>query len=294
MSDVRDLMGRYAAGELTEGEKRLLFEAALGDQELFEELAGEHELKQLLDQQGVKPSLIAALTPRPKPAIWSWRWVAATSAAAAAVLLGVLYFRPPGPRQMAEVKAPVAVSAQVPRLEPPPASEAAPVATAKARPGEPTAAIPAASPALPEAPPQLNSPTPPAPQSLGAPAVTALRSIARTTVTDRFGFDYEVAEDRKIRVTTASSGFLSVNAAISGASPQIIVANQPSQAGSTSELDIPARATLVTVVFSAQPVAQETQAGAIGGALDARSGTKTDPNPTANSRVTAVIPVNPQ
>ena len=59
--EVRKLLGGYAAGTLTEEERRALFEAALTDQELFNELAREQALKELLDEPGARRQLLAAL-----------------------------------------------------------------------------------------------------------------------------------------------------------------------------------------------------------------------------------------
>jgi len=40
--EIRKLIGGYATGTLTAAEQKLLFDAALDDQELFDELAREH------------------------------------------------------------------------------------------------------------------------------------------------------------------------------------------------------------------------------------------------------------
>lgn len=50
--EIRGLIGGYATGSLSEAEQKLLFEAALDDQELFDELAREQALKELLGRQG--------------------------------------------------------------------------------------------------------------------------------------------------------------------------------------------------------------------------------------------------
>ena len=61
--DARKLLGGYATGSLTEAERTALFEAALEDQDLFDELAGEQVLKEVLDEPGARQRLIAALEP---------------------------------------------------------------------------------------------------------------------------------------------------------------------------------------------------------------------------------------
>ncbi len=52
--EIRKLIGGYATGSLTEAERKPLFEAALEDQELFDELAREQALKEMLDEPGAK------------------------------------------------------------------------------------------------------------------------------------------------------------------------------------------------------------------------------------------------
>lgn len=60
--EAKQLLGGYATGSLTESERKALFEAALDDEELFEELAGEQELAEILALPGAKQRLAAALT----------------------------------------------------------------------------------------------------------------------------------------------------------------------------------------------------------------------------------------
>jgi len=61
--EIRKLLGGYATGTLTAAEQKLLFEAALDDQELFEELEREQALKEMLEQPGARSRLISALEP---------------------------------------------------------------------------------------------------------------------------------------------------------------------------------------------------------------------------------------
>jgi hypothetical protein len=72
--EIRGLIGGYATGTLTEAERKILFEAALQDQDLFDELAREQALKEALEEPGAKQRVIAALE-RPKnrwPHAWVW------------------------------------------------------------------------------------------------------------------------------------------------------------------------------------------------------------------------------
>ncbi len=61
--EAKRLLGGYATGSLTDQERQALFDAALDDQELFDELAGEEDLKEILALPGAKQRLTAALSP---------------------------------------------------------------------------------------------------------------------------------------------------------------------------------------------------------------------------------------
>jgi hypothetical protein len=61
--EIQRLMGAYATGSLTENERKLLYDAALDDQDLFDQLAHEHALKELIDEPGARDRLIASLVP---------------------------------------------------------------------------------------------------------------------------------------------------------------------------------------------------------------------------------------
>ncbi len=107
--DILDLLGRYATGSLTEEERQRLFDAALDDQELFEELAREQELKLLLDQPGAKDRLIRALEPPRRKTTWIFG-IAATAAASIAIMMILLRPSPkPTPASVARVAPPAPV-----------------------------------------------------------------------------------------------------------------------------------------------------------------------------------------
>ena len=106
--EARKLLSGYATGSLTELERKLLFDAALEDQDLFDELAGEQGLKEVLDEPGARQRLLAALESGPHRAVWwmrPWPWAAAT--ATLAVVIGFVVFnrtpRPVPPQQIAQV-----------------------------------------------------------------------------------------------------------------------------------------------------------------------------------------------
>ncbi len=135
--DPRHLIGGYASGTLTPGERKMLFEAALADPALFEDLMKEQALKEMLEQPAVRRELAEALAARPS---W-WRrlsgWMrspvgwSAAGAVAAGVLVVVFVNRtPPVP----ERAAPVAVELALKRETPPVEEKAAPPIAAPSKP----------------------------------------------------------------------------------------------------------------------------------------------------------------
>ena len=127
--DVRKLVGGYAMGTLTGEERRALLEAALSDQDLFNELAREQPLKDLLEDPLARRQLLNAVEETRDPAAvftrW-WRrpttWALAGGLATAAVLVAI-FVRPPATspkpepvlmakREAAPVAAPVASAPQ--------------------------------------------------------------------------------------------------------------------------------------------------------------------------------------
>ncbi len=85
--DIRMLMGGYAAGTLTGEERRALMEAALEDQTLFEELAREEPLRDLLSYPVARAHLLAALDEPAPPfhrRLGAWMWERALGVGAVA------------------------------------------------------------------------------------------------------------------------------------------------------------------------------------------------------------------
>jgi hypothetical protein len=139
--DIRKLLGGYAAGVLTEEERRALFEAALTDQDLFNELAREQALKELLEEPAARRQLLEAL--REKPGLldrfraWLSRpvaWVAVGSLAVATLLVVVVVRRTEAPSAIKPV-----LTARLESQPTPEPSRIAPraVAPATAKPKEP-------------------------------------------------------------------------------------------------------------------------------------------------------------
>ena len=89
--EARKLLGGFATGTLTESEERALFLAALADQALFDELAGEQALRDLMRDPAAKARLLSALD-EPRQSWWrSWKPAAALAmagVAAVAVVVG--------------------------------------------------------------------------------------------------------------------------------------------------------------------------------------------------------------
>jgi len=104
--DLHKLLGGYAAGTLTEEERRALFEAALTDQPLFDALADEEALREVLADPASRERVRAALADRPptafevlgawlrRPSVWA---LAGTMAAAVVLTVVVLRTKPVSP-----------------------------------------------------------------------------------------------------------------------------------------------------------------------------------------------------
>src|ERR1700687_806372 len=125
--EIRKLLGGYATNTLTDAERKVLFEAALDDQELFNAIQEEQALKDLLSDPISREQVRQALE-KPAPAKratawWSqwWAWGSAASAVVAAILIvAVIRLNPPKP-QTKEV-ASVTTMAPLPKAADQPAS----------------------------------------------------------------------------------------------------------------------------------------------------------------------------
>ncbi|MGH9674352.1 MAG: hypothetical protein ACRD44_14325 [Bryobacteraceae bacterium] len=130
--EAEKLIGGYATGTLTAEEQQSLYSAALRDQELFNALAGEEAVRELLAQPAFRERLLTVLAPNGPGLVerfgaWIMRPVpmGGLAAAMASVLAVVLFLRAPveAPRELARAK---------------PAAQPAAASTAKA--GEPAPA----------------------------------------------------------------------------------------------------------------------------------------------------------
>lgn len=110
--EARKLLGGYATGTLTEAEEQALFAAALEDQELFDELAREQALREVLRDPAAKANLLAALDEPRRKWWWSWKPAAAVLAMAGVAAVAVVV----GTRK---APAPVTIVAKVEAPAPP-------------------------------------------------------------------------------------------------------------------------------------------------------------------------------
>ncbi len=195
--DIQKLLGGYATGTLTPEEQQLLFEAALSDQQLFDALAREQSLRDLLNDPAARAELLAAMDEKPLP--WYrqfWRPAAMIGAAAACLLIAGVYLARPKPHPaatpllVAEVKQPEP-PAPAPAVANRPAPSPRRATAMKKTPPEPAPeskamadlsapATPAASPAATrnEAATAMPAAAPPAPLPMAAPAPKDFAAVA--------------------------------------------------------------------------------------------------------------------
>ena len=104
--EIRKLLGGYATNELSADERRILFEAALEDQELFNALENEDALRELLadpvSRDQVRRALAAPVASRRRPAFWSRRWILGVAIpAVVALIIVAIMNRAKAPRLIA-------------------------------------------------------------------------------------------------------------------------------------------------------------------------------------------------
>ncbi len=135
--DIRKLLGGYATGTLSESERKALFDAALHDQQLFDALADEEVLRQLLANRSSRAELLRALEPA-APVSWLRRpiaWASAGSLLAAAALIFLMLqpsARIPEP-QVAVLRDQRRVEQQQSATQPPPVAPAEPTRETRKR-----------------------------------------------------------------------------------------------------------------------------------------------------------------
>ena len=95
--DIPNLLGGFAAGVLTARERELLFTAALKDQRLFDALADEEALRELLADPVARGALLRSIEPAPNPpGAWSrfnvWMRQSAALALAGGAIAALVVF----------------------------------------------------------------------------------------------------------------------------------------------------------------------------------------------------------
>jgi hypothetical protein len=272
--EARKLLGGYATGSISEAERTVLLQAALEDQELFDELADEQALKEVLDEPGARQRLIAVLEPPRRHRAWLWATAAATLAIAVVIGVVVSQRTQPPRQQIAQVlKSPEPAASPVT----PPAAAPAPVKRKRA-------------------PATLPTPTPPAELKEEAAAAVdqiqeakpqaatgAVRQLAASRATSAFAFDYAVRGDGFLEMIPAAPGFLSVLTPNNG----VIFPTGSVSAGTPIRIRIPSDASSLIVTFS------RTQ-GLIGSPVrrDALSGTVIDQDPP-NGKILIQLSLTP-
>jgi hypothetical protein len=217
--EARKLLGGYATDSLTEAERTALFQAALQDQELFEQLAGEHTLKEVLQQPGARQRLLIALEPARRHRAWLWAGVAATAAIAVGIAIVVSQRTPRPPQETAQVlKSPEPVTAPVSPPVPVPARERARAGRKAGPVPAPTLAEPVGEPApefkakdsLAVAENAQEARTRSGPVQPRA-AAGAVSQFATAPATNTFAFSYSVGPDGFVQIIPAAPGYLSVS-----------------------------------------------------------------------------------
>jgi hypothetical protein len=146
--DIKKLLGGYATGTLTTEEQQALFAAALEDQELFDSLAREQSLRDLLRDPAARAELLGALHASASRFGGFWQWLRrpmvaglATAGVAAIAALAVWQGTRTAPLKPAQ---PVIVAELSPR-EPAPAQPSPPASQPAVRQRTKAADAPAAA-----------------------------------------------------------------------------------------------------------------------------------------------------
>lgn len=294
--DFRKLIGGYATGSLSAAERQILFQAALDDQELFDELAREQALKEVIEQPGARQRLIAALAMPAKPPGWwrrPWPWAVGATVAVGIAVTTMLVPHPRRGLEVAVIQAPpqAAVESAPPMTEParptppPPAKRDAPPAARKVTP---------VSPALPaEVQAERRSVQP----AGVAGVVAALSSAPQKSATPRFALDYAIESGSRLTIRTHGEGYLLVMSKSAESLDRIFPVTGDGHVlnDSSTEMQIPKAATAVLITFAAQPAGAGTglDANAVDSLLsrDEASGTVDDPNPSRSSRIVVMLRV---
>lgn len=120
--EIRKLLGGYATNALTADERRILFEAALEDQELFNALQNEDALKELLDDPVVRDQVRLALVIPAKHSRrlgFSWRqWAFGVAMPAAVAVIAIVLMNRANAPKLISMSQPAMSPALAPKAEP--------------------------------------------------------------------------------------------------------------------------------------------------------------------------------
>jgi hypothetical protein len=190
--EIRKLLGSYATDTLSETERSALFAAALEDQELFNELAKEQALRDVLRDPSARQQLIDALGPPRetlrwlrKPAVW-----AMVGSMAALLIVAALMLRQTRHASRGDVIVADAIATRPPAAAPPSAAPLrVPEPAVVVRQPKQLARLPAVG-ALSAARPEAKTAPapPPPPQAVGGLAVVpqAQSQMVQVTPSPRF------------------------------------------------------------------------------------------------------------
>lgn len=271
-ADARKLLSDYAAGRLGSEQRKLLFEAALLDQDLFDELASVEEFSEILRDPGAKSRLLAVLGEPEKHARAWWRGPAfAIPAAALAVAVAAsswILLHPRKPVELAQTAIPARSEEARQAAPSPPASVEKQPAPAPSTPR--AKVLDRLEPAKPagQAASQPVQDNKIGETARAVPPVAAFRPFAAAKPA-RLALDYTVDGEYLI-VRFATDGYFSVH--FSPGSDTIVHARVA--AGSQRREPIPNNATEAAIVFTALP---QTTSGGVSLTSEAKSGAAEDP-----------------
>jgi Domain of unknown function (DUF4384) len=121
--EIRKLLGGYATNALNADERRILFEAALEDQDLFNALQNEDALKELLDDPVLRDQVRSVLVTPAQPSRqtrFSWRqWAFGVAMPAMLAVIVIVVMNRANAPKLISMREPVIAPAPSPKVEPP-------------------------------------------------------------------------------------------------------------------------------------------------------------------------------
>jgi hypothetical protein len=198
--DIQKLLGGYATGTLTPEERQALFEAALTDQELFDALAREEALREVLSDPVSRAQVLAAIDEVPAPWYRHWWRPMVVIATAALLVVGVaVYTRGPKPPQLAKV--------ELPRFRPPAEAQSQPMLPAPPE-------LRRESPVLKPLPIPLPAVKPPAPPTVAVPAAAAAPPVSRDAFVAAGSGSLDAPMQRQSQQSQTLGGLQSQNSSV--------------------------------------------------------------------------------